>query len=112
MDADTAEAIETALDRIHASVMAGDLAALPAQVEMLEERMQESAGAPPSAQLDRLRTKAARNALCLEAAGRGLRAAQRRLAEIRAATIGLQTYDGQGQRRVLTGAAHDLARRF
>jgi hypothetical protein len=47
---------------------------------------------------ERLRHKARRNASCLQAAARGLRAAQRRLGDMNTATSGLSTYTSRGQR--------------
>jgi hypothetical protein len=103
---------ERLLDRVFAALMAGDLASLPEHVAALEAWSPDGLAGLGVGHLGRLRAKAERNASCLEAAGRGLRAAQRRLAEIRTAGQGLQTYDGQGQRRTLAGAGQQIARRF
>lgn len=73
------------------------LAALPAQLDR--------------AVLQRLRRKADRNAACALASGRGVRAALRRLEEIRQAATGLTTYDAKGQRTGRDGPA-GLSRRF
>lgn len=112
MTAEAAAEVERLLDRVHAALMAGDLASLAAHVAALEALPTERLAGLGAAPLGRLRAKADRNARCLEAAGRGLRAAQRRLAEIRAAGQGLQTYDVQGQRRTLAGTGQQIARRF
>jgi hypothetical protein len=111
MPADRLAEVERLLDRVHAALMAGDLASLPVHVTALEALPMDGLAGSGAGSLARLRAKADRNARCLEAAGRGLRAAQRRLAEIRAAGQTLQTYDVQGQRQALGGAAQQIARR-
>ena len=57
-----------------------------------------AAPAPTAAALDALIVQANRNAACLQAASRGIRAARRRLAELRRAAEGLSTYDRNGRR--------------
>jgi hypothetical protein len=111
MPADPFAALEALLDAVHAALLAGDLAALSPLAESLEAAA-PPAGPPPAATAARLRAKAARNARCLEAAGRGLRAAGRRLAESRAAALGVVTYDGAGRRTLLPATAPGLARRL
>lgn len=112
MTSDADAGIEELLDRVHAALLAGDLTALAGQLAQLEGFSPEALREVGAAGLARLRAKADRNARCLEAAGRGLRAAQRRLAEIRAAGQGLQTYDGAGQRRTFAAAGQQIARRL
>lgn len=69
------------------------------------------AAPPPDPQvLERLRTSARRNATLLQAAGRGVRSARRRLAELRRAAVP-QTYDARGQRNGLGPAAGTIERR-
>ena len=99
------------LDRAYAAVMTADYAALDSiEAKILEVLVQS--GAPPDlAQLTRLQQKAARNAICLQSAAKGIRAAMRRLEEVRRATVGLATYDGKG-RRVETGGQLRLRARF
>lgn len=107
--------IEASLDRIHDLIRAGDLAGLAEAAAELESRIasveQGAAGVSP-AELERIRLKSARNAACLEAAARGIRAARRRVAEVRAAASGAGAYDAQGQRVDGSADALRLARRF
>jgi NADPH-dependent ferric siderophore reductase len=112
MPPDRVAEVEALLDRVHAALMAGDLSALPACVAMLETLGDPPFGTVGADALQRLRAKADRNARCLEAAGRGLRAAQRRLAEIRGAGRALNTYDGTGQRQAIAPAAPQVMRRL
>lgn len=93
-----AAALEALLDAMRGAILAGNLAALGP----LGERAEQALTAPPvlaEADARRLREKAQRNMVCLEAAARGVRAARRRLAEVEAAASGgLGTYDAHGQR--------------
>lgn len=85
------------LDQVHAALLRADYAALPAMTAALEEEL--AARAPWSEpQMAVIRGKATRNGACLIAAQRGVKAARRRLAEIRTAAAGLVTYDRKGRR--------------
>lgn len=95
------------LDKIAEVLTRGDFTALAALEETLRARM--AAGGISGAALAR---KAERVTALLEAARQGLRAAQRRLAEIRAADNGVATYDGQGRRQEISTAASTMHRRF
>jgi hypothetical protein len=83
------------LDHAHDALIAGDLAALGPLAEAMEKVQGWSDLDRPTA--ERLRRKADRNGQMLQAAARGVRAAQRRLAEI-SAEPGLTTYDARGRR--------------
>lgn len=114
MNADM-QALDDLLDRMLGCILGSDitgLAPLTAKAEALLARMAPAADA---ASAQRLRAKAERNALCLAATARGLRAAQRRIAEIRALREGgarLVTYDGQGRRAETPLAPANLTRRI
>jgi hypothetical protein len=100
--------LEDLLDQAFAALLAGDIAALSG----LDTRIAAAADSLPA--LDqgaarRLRQKAQRNERLLQAAGRGLRAARERMAEILAGP-GLATYDAQGRKSALTGPARALGR--
>ena len=100
--------LEDLLDQAHAALLAGDLAALSG----LDERLSATAEALPPLELAtarRLQRKAERNARLLQAAGRGLRAARARMAEI-ATGPGLATYDAQGRKAALAGPTLALGR--
>lgn len=93
-----AEALLSTLDRVQTALRGGDLAALSALAEEME-RACDAGIAPANAEEARLlRARADRVAAGLMAAARGLRAARRRMAEIREAKRGVTTYDGRGAR--------------
>lgn len=102
---------EMVLDQMHAAILCADFAALGALTPQLELALQDAHKMADPAQLRRLKSKAERNAACLLAAGRGVRAAQNRVTELRTAAAGLQTYNGKGQRADLGGQSR-LTRRF
>jgi hypothetical protein len=90
-------ALESILDRIHQAVRKADFTAF-AMLAAETERLLDGLGpGMTQAGLDRMRKKANRNAACLTAAARGLRAARRRLADVQTAGQ-LVTYDIQGRR--------------
>jgi len=105
-------ALEQLLDRMHAAVLAGDIRDLATAAPELEAVLADFATLGDRGLGERLRRKAARNATCLQAAARGLRAARRRIAEIRSARDGLQTYDGHGKRTDMPQGTGRLAQRF
>ena len=86
------------LDQIHSAILIADFAQLERLTPALETSMLAAQTMRGSALLAQIKAKAERNATCLMAAGRGVRAAQRRLAEIRDAAQGFSTYNGRGQR--------------
>lgn len=99
------------LDLAYAAVMKTDYAALEGIDAMISASLAQSGAPRDPVQLTRLQQKAARNAICLQSAAKGIRAAMRRLEEVRRATVGLATYDGKG-RRVETGGQLRLRARF
>lgn len=103
--------LEGLLDRAYDAVMKADYAALDGIDALISAHLTQKGAPKDIAVLTRLQQKAARNAICLQAAGRGIRAAVRRLEEVRRATLGLATYDGKG-RRVETGGLNRLRERF
>lgn len=103
MQADIAQALalEAILDRMLETLMAADLAALGPLCVAAEQALAGLSAMPDQDLAQRLQYKAQHNGLCLRAAARGVRAAQRRIAEIRAVEGGgirLITYDGTGRR--------------
>lgn len=107
-----AERLEQVLDRIHAAVVAGDLVQVRGLAGEVDSLLADLPRLQDQGLADRLRAKAARNATCLQAAARGVRAARRRMTEIRAAQDGLATYDGQGKRLDLAQNAGNLTQRL
>ncbi|EEW26600.1 hypothetical protein [Rhodobacter ferrooxidans] len=105
-------ALEGVLDRMHRQILAGALDDLSGLTGEIEEHHARLTGLTDSAALERLRAKAARNATCLQAAARGLRAARRRISDIHAARAGLVTYDGRGKRNDVNLGDGSLTQRF
>ncbi|MGB8814322.1 MAG: hypothetical protein WCC57_14180 [Paracoccaceae bacterium] len=108
---DSGAALERLLDGMHRAVLSGDLEALAPMGSEVEAML--GAMSPLSDQdlAERLRRKAERNAACLKAAARGVRAAQRRVAEIKTVKLGLVTYDGRGKRQEMPLGAAQLTQR-
>ena len=82
-------------------------AALAAEMEAALDALPKLRDPAP---LQRLREMAAQNALFLAAARKGLRAAMRRLEEIRRVSAGGQTYDGEGRLSNLSTTARTRIR--
>jgi hypothetical protein len=97
------------LDQVYDAMLRSDYGALPALGARLEAVLQ---GPPLSeADLQLIRHKADRNGAVLLAAQRGIKAARRRLADVRAATGSLVTYDRSG-RRAEHSDSRNLAQRL
>lgn len=99
------------LDQMHAAILKADFAALAELTPALETSLAKVEALKDRALLAQINAKAQRNAACLMAAGRGVRAAQRRLTELRNAGQGFSTYDGRGK-RAQHGLPNSLALRF
>ncbi|MCE2738834.1 MAG: hypothetical protein LW703_10790 [Rhodobacter sp.] len=99
------------LDRVYHVLRSGKLEGLAAASQALETELAQLDPAD-GAGLDLLRHKAQRNAACLEAAARGVRAARRRLTEIRMIESGSGTYDDKGRRDELPGLSIRLTQRL
>jgi hypothetical protein len=100
--------LEDLLDQAFEALLSGDLAALAG----LDARIDAAAGALPALGVEaarRLQRKAERNAKLLQAAGRGLRAARDRMADIVSGSR-LTTYDAQGRKSALAGPTRALGR--
>ncbi len=104
--------IETTLLRVNRAVTTGDLSALASLAVDIEDDLAAFAGSADAASAQRVRQLATRNAACLDAALRGLRAARRRMADIAAAQAGVQTYDVRGATRRLGGTGTTLTQRL
>jgi hypothetical protein len=96
--------LDDLLDRAQAALRRGAFDELPDLSAAIETRLADGLAPLVPAAAAGLRARAERNALCLEAAGRGLRAASRRLREIRAVAQGLATYGEDGLRQRLLAA--------
>lgn len=104
-------AVHALLDQAYDALLAADLAALPDLTRSLEAELQRAMAGMNGDDLRAIRQKADRNAVVLLAAQRGIRAARRRVEEIRSAASGLVTYDRSG-RRAEVGETGALAKRF
>lgn len=110
---------ESALDRLEklvndttAAVRAGNLSVMGDLAQRTEATLDELGGEADTTRLAALRATAHRNALALEAAGRGVRAARRRLAEIFSVHNGIQTYDKIGKTKTIGGPGGSLKTRW
>ena len=90
------------LDAIHAALLEGELDAIGPLAHRLDALLAGLAQYPP-ATLSLIRSKAQRNAATLRSAEQGVRAAQRRLAELREAVSGHRIYGRDGQRSAVSG---------
>lgn len=86
------------LDEVHAVLMRQDYGGLAQLAEALERELDQPSQTLDQEALAIIRRKADRNALTLIAVQRGIRAAVRRIAEIKSVASGLVTYDLAGRR--------------
>ncbi len=99
------------LDGVHDALMRADYAPLAGLTVGIEAELARLEDRRDGAALLRVRARAERNEVCLQAAQRGVRSARRRLEEIRAARSGLITYDDKG-RRCVPQAGAEMVKRF
>jgi hypothetical protein len=90
----------------------GELAAIGDLAMQTNAALADMDGETESARIEALRDMAKKNALSLEAAGRGVRAARRRLTEIVAARSGVQTYDNAGKTHRIGGPVGGMKTRL
>lgn len=86
------------LDQVYAAMLRSDYAALPVLATALETALAGQAPPLTEAAVQMIRRKAERNASVLLAAQRGIKAARRRLADIRSSSSSFVTYDRSGRR--------------
>lgn len=86
------------LDEVNAALLKHDYAALPALSAALAAELDNPSEKLDPSALYIIRQKADRNAAILSAVQRGIRAAVRRLTEIKSVSNGLVTYDRSGRR--------------
>jgi hypothetical protein len=107
-----AERLATSLEDLRLAALHGDFAKIDHLAGHIADGVAGLADLPPDeAELKRLMGRAADLTVLLRAAGEGLAAARRRLAEIEAVRRGLGTYGRDGQRRTL-GALIAASRRL
>jgi hypothetical protein len=90
------------LDQVYEALLTADYAALSGMSAQMEQELRNPSSMLTEAQWRVVRGKAERNGACLLAALRGVKAARRRLAEIRSTATGLVTYDRSGRRAAVT----------
>jgi flagellar biosynthesis/type III secretory pathway chaperone len=90
----------------------GELAAIGELAKQTEAALADLGGETEGERIEALRDMARKNALALEAAGRGVRAARRRLAEIVSARSGVQTYDNAGKKQRIGGPSGAIKARL
>ncbi len=100
--------LEDLLDQTRDALLSGNIAALPRLGLLVEAEVDVLPRLDP-ASADRLHHKAERNARLLLAAGRGLRAARDRLADITAGPT-LTTYDERGRKASFSAVPLALGR--
>jgi hypothetical protein len=103
------EPLEAVLQDVYLALRAGDLLRLEELCDRTEAALTHLSGPTDARMAERLRDLAHRNAACLEAAARGIRAARRRVAEIRDAQTGTRTYDGNGQYQLIARPSDRLS---
>jgi hypothetical protein len=103
--------IESLMDRMHQAILAADFPNLGLLSPELEAALETLPAQINKTTLLRLRHKAERNAKGAQAASRGVRAAIRRLEEVKQNANGLVTYDEKGQRNTQAFEG-ELTRRF
>jgi hypothetical protein len=104
------DALEAALDAAFDALVRGDLDGV-ASTYALTESILADLRLTDAAVGRRLQSKAERNAACLLAAGRGVRAARRRMEEI-GPNARSETYDARGRKSSLLVGVHGLAERI
>lgn len=107
-----ATVVEAALDQMYQCVLAANFDNLPKIVMETEQLVGRLDSLTDEAAAVRLRHKAHRNGLCLQAAARGLRAAQRRLGEMSNTNDRFSTYTSGGQRAEVATGPGSLAQRL
>jgi len=100
------ENLSTVIDDLRSALCAGNLSALASLAERMGTGLSDlEATGPGAGDLAALRAKAAEVESLLAAAGRGLIAGRRRLAEVRELQRGLGTYDREGRKHRLAPEA-------
>lgn len=107
-----AEGLEATLDHLYHCILVADFGELPKILGETERLTARMAPISDEALANRLRHKANRNGLCLQAAARGLRAAQRRMGEMTSTSTHLATYTSRGQRAEVGTGPGVMAKRL
>lgn len=97
MQMDNASRLEDALNQTYQHLRQGNFGSLTDLIAATEDGMQDIAAISDPVVAARLRDLAVRNAACLQAAAKGVRATRRRMSEVLSASCGLRTYNGRGE---------------
>lgn len=103
--------VESLMDQMHAALISADFMKLEEISPALEAALEDLPQTNDQALIARLHKKAMRNAATAQAAGRGVRAAIRRLSDVRQNAAGLVTYTEKGKRAAYESQG-ELSRRF
>ncbi len=103
--------LEQLLDDVQRAVMAGKLGDLAEMTTKIESLLPRLSGLVDPAVGRMIKAKAERNAACILASARGVRAARRRLTEVMAAKAGFSTYNNKGHRAAAPDQPRQLTRR-
>jgi hypothetical protein len=104
--------LEAVLDQLHHCILTADFVLLPKILEETERQLEHLHPLSDRTVLERLKYKADRNGRCLQAASRGLRAAQRRLGEVSTTDKQLSTYTKTGKRSEVAVMPGAMAKRL
>ncbi|WP_370399797.1 flagellar biosynthesis protein FlgN [Sulfitobacter sp. JB4-11] len=107
-------ALNTLLDAEREALLQGDLESLADMLPTKEALIEDMNEAPPAdiAAVQALGGKVRRNQLLLDGALEGIRAAVKRMAEMREIRAGLETYGADGQKRqIATDATNSVEKR-
>lgn len=104
--------LEAILDQVHRSILAANFAALPQLMDETDRLVQSLIPLTDKIDAERIWRKATRNGLCLQAAARGIRAAQRRMDDVNAAGTQLATYTSGGQRAEINTGLGAMTKRL
>lgn len=104
--------LEQAMADIAQAVRTGNFAVMANLAAQTESALQALTPDVDASRLAALRDLAHRNAAGLEAAGRGVRAARRRVKEIAAVRTGGKTYDNAGNTQKIGGPDGAMKARF
>jgi precorrin-6B methylase 2 len=85
------------------AIRTGNLAIMGELASRTDAALAEIGSETDAARIEALLSSAQHNAVALEAAGRGVRAARRRLTEILSVRAGVQTYDNAGNTQKIGG---------
>ena len=106
------EELDAVLDEIYDCILNARFADLSQSVVQMDRLLLALPSTFDRVAAEKIRSKSDRNGRCLQAAARGMRAAQRRLGDLSTATTRLATYTVHGQRAEVDIKPVTLAQRL